>query len=395
MAALSVDLTKYRETIYVSRNVQLQHLLGQLESGTITVDDELYTLIKGDHFAELDAYIRAHAGADQFHRILQQFFLFRYFAEDPISRKQMQTALGIQQVRWASDPENCHSIIKGSFSFEVRDTVFYYWEDIPPAKQAMITRELHKQIKDRLLQGETITEETLPEVLRRTIWYSVSTESKYNGLLGSWAGYANPKITREELESSSEPLCYYALPVTYQHLTKHYCIYAPELLFGSLSSPSLTKHMILNQTRPYNCHLPNSRSNLCSVHGNAQHILQIWFHDFHHARSGGCSLAYRFHPLQSLLKERLTQENIKALLADPTSELSQLMEVEKAKEASNQYTLFQPLNDTGALWTEQPPDFLGELNRKALRKLKKTRSKTRRPFKITRSRRRALNPSRI
>ena len=376
MAALSrVDLTKYRETIYVSRNVQLQHLLGELENGRITVDDELYTLIKGDHFAELDAYIRAHAGADQFHRILQQFFLFRYFVEDRISRKQMQTALGIQQVRWASDPENCHSIIKGSFSFEVRDTVFYYWEDIPPAKQAMITRELHKQIKDRLLQGETITEETLPEVLRRTIWYSVSTESKYNGLLGSWAGYATPKITREEIEYSLEPLCYYALPVTYQHLTKHYCIYAPELLFGSLSSPSLTKHMILNQTRPYNCHLPNSRSNLCSVHGNAQHILQIWFHDFHHARSGGCSLAYRFHPLQSLLKERLTQENIKALLADPTSELSQLMEVEKAKEASNQYTLFQPLNDTGALWTEQPPDFLGEMKRKALRKKTKRKLK--------------------
>jgi hypothetical protein len=47
MAALSpVDLTKYRETIYVSKNVQLQHLLGQLESG-VPVDDELYTLIKG------------------------------------------------------------------------------------------------------------------------------------------------------------------------------------------------------------------------------------------------------------------------------------------------------------------------------------------------------------
>jgi hypothetical protein len=331
---------------------------------------------KGDHFAELDAYIRAHAGADQFHRILQQFFLFRYFVEDRISRKQMQTALGIQQVRWASDPENCHSIIKGSFSFVVRDTLFYYWEDIPPARQAMIAHELHKQIKERLLQGETITEETLPEVLRRTIWYSVSTESKYNGLLGSWAGYAKPDLSRDL--DSSEPLCYYALPVTYQHLTKHYCIYAPELLFGSLSSPSLTKHMILNQTRPYNCHLPNSRSNLCSVHGNAQHILQIWFHDFHHARSGGCSLAYRFHPLQSLLKQRLTQENIKALLADPTSELSQLMEVEKAKEASKQYSLFQSLNDTGSLWTEQPPDFLGELNRKALRKSKRRLRSTRR-----------------
>jgi hypothetical protein len=51
MAALSrVDLTKYRETIYVSRNVQLQHLLGELESGKITVNDELYTLIKGNHF---------------------------------------------------------------------------------------------------------------------------------------------------------------------------------------------------------------------------------------------------------------------------------------------------------------------------------------------------------
>lgn len=368
MAALpQVDLTKYRETIYVSKNIQLQHLLGELESGKITADDELYTLIKGNQFAEVDAYIRAHPGADHFHRILQQLFLFRYFAEDRISRKQMQTALGIQQVRWASDPENCQRKIKG----DVGDT-FYYWEDIPLTKRTLITRELYQQIERRLLPGETLTEETLPDILHHTMWYSISTKT---GLRGSWAGYTR---TGDE----DDPLRYYALPVTYQQLTKHYCIYAPELLFGSLSSPSLTKHIILNQTRPYNCHLPHSRSNLCEVHGNSQHILQIWYHDFHHARSGSCTAsAYHFSRLQENFKERLTQENIKALLADPTSELSQLFEREKKKEQRKEDTLFLPLNDTGALWTEQPPDFLGELNRKKLRKLtKRRRGKTRKSY---------------
>ena len=109
MAALpspKVDLTKYGETRYISKNKHLQKIFGELERG-VAVDGELHALITGNHFAELDEYIRAHPGPKEFHRILQQIFLFEYFVEPPITRKQVQYSLGIQQARWSADPANC------------------------------------------------------------------------------------------------------------------------------------------------------------------------------------------------------------------------------------------------------------------------------------------------
>ena len=78
MALSQIDLTKYGETRYISKNKSLQKLFRELESG-VAIDDELHALIRGDQFAELDEYIRVHPGPDEFHRILQQIFCLNIF----------------------------------------------------------------------------------------------------------------------------------------------------------------------------------------------------------------------------------------------------------------------------------------------------------------------------
>jgi len=368
------DITKYRETQYISKNKELQRLFAELESG-VAVDDEVYTLIRGNHFAEFDAYIRAHPGSKEFYRILQQIFLLEYFLETPITRKQVQNALGIQQARWAVDPENCQKNIRGGNSYMVDDVKFHYFETLPEEMQRVIVYTLHNDIKRALHEEETITKEDLPAILRHTIWYGVITTPQREGSLGSWAGFKNRALKWSEINDIKDPISYYPLPESLQPLSRHYCLYVPELVFGLLSSPALTKHIILHQKRPYNAHLPSTSSNLCNVHGNTHHLLQIWFHDYSHSSSSLCSSAYTSFA-RSMLGD-VTEETIQAMLMDPTSELSKIIELEKENEKQKKYTFFTPLNDTAVVWTRRPPSFEGQLKRKKRTKKHRGQPKTR------------------
>lgn len=348
-----------------------------MESG-VAVDDELHALIRGNQFAELDEYIRAHPGPEEFYRILQQIFLFEHFVSS-ISRKQVQNALGIQQARWTADPANCQKTID---SYVVEDVRFHYFETLPPEMQTIIVDSLHYKIRRALHEGETITKADFPALLQGTIWYGVITNPQYDGSIGSWAGFKNEHL-KGEINDIKEPISYYPLPESLQPLSRHYCMYVPELIFGVISSSTLTKHIILYKKRPYNAHLPSTSSNLCNVHGTTNHLLQIWYHDYSHSSASLCGLVYKDFMTKQDIGEDVTEDNVEAMLMDPTSRLSKVFELEKEKEKRKKRTFFTSMNDTAMIWVRRPPSF-EEGRMKRTKRFKKRNPTKRRPRKSSR-----------
>ena len=257
--------------------------------------------------------------------------MFEYFLNS-ISRKQVQNALGIQQARWTADPANCQKTIGGPGSYVVDDVKFHYFETLPHEVQGEIVDRMHERIYRALHEGETSTKADLPSLLHHTVWYGVMTNLQSDGSRGSWAGFKNPTFKMEDYDKIKEPISYYPIPESLQPLSRHYCLYVPELIFGVIGSSTLTKHIILYQKRPYNAHLPSTSSNLCSVHNTTNHLLQIWFHDYSHSSSSWCRLVYKDFMTKRDIGEDVTEYNIEARLMDPTSRLSKVFELEKENE---------------------------------------------------------------
>ena len=176
-----------------------------------------------------------------------------------------------------------------------------------------------------------------------------------------------------DYDQIKEPISYYPLPESLQPLSRHYCLYVPELIFGVIGSPTLTKHIILYKKRPYNAHLPITSSNLCNVHNTENNLLQIWFHDYYHSSSSWCRLVYKDFTTKKDIGEDVTEDNIEAMLSDPTSRLSQLFELEKENEKRKKGSFFTSVNDAAMLWVRRPPSFEGKMKRKQTKRIRKRR----------------------
>ena len=355
----NIDLTKYTETRYLSKNKNLKMLMSQIEKGEVAKDEEIYSMISTNNYEGFDDYIKRHPGAQQFFRILQQILLCEY--SEIIDRKQTQNSLGIQQARWACDDENCAKLISSKFSYlnySIVAVEFNYWQNIPENIQLTILNELYEMIRERMYEG---LREQLNHSLNNTIWYLVTNSKSKSG--GNW--------------QFSVP--YFPIPETFRELSLISCIHVPELIFGTLSSATLTKYIMTYQKRPYICHLPESKGNLCNVHNVTLPIFEIWYHDFFHSKSGSCSAMYGFLNIRAknFIEgwDDITEENIVERLSDSTSNLNALFDLAKTNAQVDQ--IFRVINDTGLLLSDKhnPPHFGGKKNKRTKRTTKRKRTK--------------------
>ena len=387
-----VDLTKYAETRYLSKNKTLKMIMGQIEKGQVTKDEEIFSLISTNNYQGFDAYVRAHPGAQEFFRILQQILLFEY--SGIINRKQVQNSLGIQQARWACDDANCAKIFSNErfpmLSYNLVAVNFFYWQDIQADIQSIILTELYFMIGHRMYEGpmseqikmhldyyvedidvgacgENCDEESrekLNNALNDSIWYLV-TDSRKQNPGGSW--------------QFSVP--YFPIPETLRQLSLISCIHVPELIFGILSEETLTKYIMTYEKRPYICHLPESKGNLCNVHTLRESIFGIWYHDFFHSKNAVCYSFY--HHLNREAKKfvegwnDVTAENIMEQLSDPTSKLNVLFDLSKTNNKVKD--IFRAINDTGWLFSNnRKVSSFGGKKRKSTKRKSKSKRKTKR-----------------
>ena len=331
------NLKRFKETMANSGNDQLQLIVEEVLSDKIVTDAAIAELVKTNKWAEFDAYIQSNPGVANFYRIFQQLFLL-YNKKSEISRKQYQTALGIQQVRWMVDDENC----KDMDTYSVISAKFFDWRDIPADEQNLIQVELYDNIKDRLY-SKTITKE-LNGHYNGSIWYKVET-TRGSGI-GSWEGFGSKHD-------------YFPITETI-NFSKLSCIYSPVLIFGSLSEQSLFKYIIIHKQRPYAMHFPTSKSNLCKIHGDKAMIVANWRHDLHHSRSGNCSTG--FHYINDNCKTYENEDTIVEAVKNIESPLNKCIydktempiyyPGQKIDTKGNSIT--RVMNDTGAIFSKLP-----------------------------------------
>jgi hypothetical protein len=257
------------------------------------------------------------------------------------------------------------------YTYNIVAADFIYWQDIPGGDQSKILYKLYGMIKQRMYEGdhkqlmyrELMGErprKQLNELLSNTIWYRVTDALR-----------PNPTDTW----SFSVP--YFPIPETFRQLNLIACIHVPELIFGTLNSPTLTKYIMMYQKRPYICQMPESKGNLCNVHNVNLPIFQIWFHDFYHSTAGACEEIYSFLNMRArtFVKDwnKITEENIIEQFSDPTSQLNALSNLAKTNPQVDQ--IFRVLNDNGSLLSEKnkPPHFGGK-KRKSKGKTKRKRN---------------------
>ncbi len=295
----------YVATQYASKNKDLIRILSELINDEfVDKDKTLYSFIQEYKWKELDKHIQNLPGKKNFWLILQQLFYFRYFLPDSekITDKQFEISMGIQQVRWMNDDENC----KTMKLYEVKGVDFLYWDEIPNKEQEIIVDQVFDKIRGKMFAGKE--KDDIYNLFKGTVWYDVNLEKQGDRVnAGSWKGFGSKNYI-------------YPIPETI-NLSTIACVYSPILLFGALSDASLLKYIILNGKRPYIAHLPDYRLNLCDVHGFTHCICAGWYHDFHHSTSGNCS--DRIKLLNSKCATDTTLETIQSEIQNETSKVTQ------------------------------------------------------------------------
>lgn len=309
------DLKKdFLETMFLSKNPVLNTMMRRIVDGAVVKDDSLYGLIKAGNWRALDELMSTNPGKDTFFRILEQFFLFKYFLpeDERITRKEFEIAMGIQQVRWMVDPENCR-IKKNSentengrvhTNYRVEKADFYYWQEIPEDERTEISEQINKQINLRLTNPIDYNRR-----FENTVWYKVLfIDSVGKKRTIGWDRYG-------------KKLDFYPIPETL-NISDIACVYQPKLVFGSLSDVSLLKFIINYKQRPYIAHLPNAKGNLCDIHDLKHAIVAGWQHDFHHSRSGVCNdVSLVYLNTYCKLDPKLNYTTLKDAINDETSQL--------------------------------------------------------------------------
>jgi hypothetical protein len=351
------QLRQWPETMYVSKNPMLKEILSSWDS--IPENADLLTLIRNGKWSELDAYIRERPGKLEFQNILAQYLIFRHRNTEPITRKEFETAMGIQQVRWMVDPDNCRSFK----NYVVHDATFSYFQDISIEEQTLIINEMIWDIQYKGIDKKYKTIEGMQEFFQGTIWYDV----KYVGVVGSWKGFG----LRGQWFPISETI----------NLSTIACIYAPQLVFGALSDLSLFKHIVNYEQRPYIAHIPDAKSNLCDIHNIKHMVVAAWMHDFSHSRGGGgCYDGLRY--INNQCKENgvpVNLTNVAQIKDDINNESSPLYQcfienIKRMKNIENGIIIARRLNDNGVIHHVPFPAIRGG-KRKTRRMRKSKRSK--------------------
>jgi len=343
------------ETMYLSKNPELKAIAGTMDS--VKENDTLLDIILTNDWPALDGYFREMSGVDNFLKNLQQLLIFKY--RIGLTRKQFQIAMGIQQMVWMTDPENC--VIK-KLSQPPPTSKFVMWEDIPPEEKPSILTKIHNKIKKRY-RGEV----SLDGFFNGTVWYSVE-----NITSDIWGGYG----TSEQ---------YYPIPETL-NFTRIANIYVPELIFGVLGDITLTEHIATRSSRPYIANLPSK--GICDLHNRRFHICTTWIHDFGHASADNGRLDLYSSTLESLLPFRhWTKEHPE--YNDSSKALSTIISEKQPVGddliAAEKLQASRYMNDTGWIWE---PVVTVEGGKK--RASRRARSR-RRPIAVSRTSRRVAS----
>jgi hypothetical protein len=282
-------------------------------------------MIQHNAWHALDEYFRGMPGVDNFYKSLQQLFIFKYHLGN-ITRKQFQIAMGIQQMVWMTDPENCLVETIGAPTI-----TFALWEHIPYEQRVLILRTFDEKITSRYRDSK-ITD----EFLNGTVWYIVEDLK----MIPIWKGYG----------SSNQ---YYPITETL-NFTKIANIYVPELVFGILSDISLTEHIATRSMRPYVANLPTK--GICEIHNHVVHICTIWVHEFGHSTAYVPNPRYR-STLDELLPykywhKKNPEYNFKIT---PISKLLTNEESAEDKVAIKQIETSRYMNDIGIMWKPVVP----------------------------------------
>jgi hypothetical protein len=323
-------------------------------------DEEVNTLVRTNDWQRLDAYIRDRPGVVEFEALLKQLFLMRYFRDLP--RKPFEIAMGIQQVRWMVDPANCRDFP----NYSVLDATFSYFENIPEGEKPILLNEIFTNCKFKITNPAYTSPESLVSFFQGTVWYNVQFARSVPG----WPGYGSTKT-------------WYPIPET-MNLSSIACIYAPQLVFGSLSDISLLKHIVNYQQRPFVSHIPDAKSNLCNIHNIKHCVVAAWKHDITHSRSGSCKngLSYINGMCGGIIGTPVNITSFPQLQEDlnnPESNLSICLNTvrDTSVNRKNGYYIARILNDTGVVHHESFPVMRGG-KRKTRRTRKSSRKQSRR-----------------
>ncbi len=295
-----VDLTKYIETRYVSKNINLKKILFPLENGRGISENklikEIEKMIRDNNWEGFDGFCEAHQGVENFWDILQCLFYLRYFAEPiKIDFDQMQKAMGIQQARWSVDPKNeCYRFFRnknqpphGFYAYFLDEIVrFTYFNKLSEYKQNQIVknffylnfRESDLITEEELLQKKSETETKIMNQIKSDLGDRIFYEVNYTNRNFPWAfGYETYRYGKY----SDENDVYLGIPQTYD-LTSVTCYHKPILIFGSLGPKTMVNFILKNDMRPFAAHLPGSQSNLTKFDGFYGSLIHNWRHDFYH-----------------------------------------------------------------------------------------------------------------
>ena len=416
------DLTSYRETMYWSKNKVLKNMMGQM--GGVDVDAEIYDLLRLDRYQKFDTYVQRRFESSDFTMtvpldILQQILGLKYNLlkqpVEPLSRKQVQNALGIHQARWACCRHNPIKFkdddgrpIEFSQPFE-----FVYYEDavkVNPWIPVLIGDEIKKKLYIPEPPYEAF-KQLINATLKGTVWYFYA-DADYKRLKRKQKEWL-PNVRHFPIPESIAALCSIA------------CIHQPELIFGSIRSSTLTKHVVKYGVRPFTLNLPLAEIHPMNVTGlddvdgvfQQEDLLNIWGHDMLHLFSGRCDRQQQmytflnqtmaeFHgSIDALFLDKdekdlyekklgtelvkfdktthveLTEDNIEQAFDDPGSELNYCIEWNKKLYGSKRHfeKNMEDLNDTQPVFSSNMRTVCYEGGR---RRMKRTSKKIRKNKKI-------------
>ena len=385
----SINLKQFFETRYQSKNDNLKSIITELPNREVPKQPDILHMIRTNDWVYFDKKI-INTGQKFFWILLQQLFLYKYFLPDDekITRKQFEIAMGIQQVRWMANPNNCRDYYfkkSGSKNYEENRSQLFYtihsaklhiWETLDAAVRSKIVAQLRDKLQTRRTDNDTTD---LDAFLRGSVWYFVLPLDRFGKetmIGGGWQGFGPDKEN------------YFPIPETL-NFSSIACVYAPKLIFGSLSEVSLLKYIMEYRERPYAAHLPDAQSNLCVIHNQKNAICANWMHDFHHSRSMmKCDRAKVIG--YSLLNQKckllgsniVTTENLLERLHDPSSQLSVCLKTPNPSDEAT--TMALASNDTGLIWHDNIV--------RGGRRFKKTRIHRRKKARHTRRNRRGNHP---
>ena len=332
-----LNLKKYEETMYISKNKSLKEIMDHIYDND--PDGTLFGMIHDNNWMAVNDYILQHPGIKNFNLIFANLFVF-YYLDKTISRKEYQICLGIQQVRWMVDTENTCNKPKHELS-----PICYVWESIPDNEKDTIVETLMLKLKGQLYKSKTVLD--LKTLLTNTVWF------EHENIDGMWHGFGTQKQ-------------FFPVPETL-NFSSIACIYAPVIVFGTVTAVTLMTHVVKFKKRPYASHFPNSLGNLCEVHGRVVTITSNWTHDFSHSSGKVCSDNRLIQFLNGWLKTPINEFNIEEMLNDETSELYSVLYKNTGRLIGEKIAL--AINDSSMYIGKEVPIIAGK------RKSKKYKSK--------------------